>query len=180
MKKIYQLHEAKMLMNSNVDISIDNLMTQWSSKRYGQLAVLLAALRMVYMIHQQNHWIVKGQTSYEDHLLFQRLYETVNDEIDTVAEKCIGVSDDSALVNLELQLKTVYQMLKSLAATNTVLTQNEVVKKSLSVEYTFLKLCDVVSDSLEGQGLLTQGIDNMIAGIADVHESHVYLLKQRG
>jgi DNA-binding ferritin-like protein len=180
MRKPYLLHEARMLMDTNVDINIDNLMTQWSSKRYGALAVLLAGLRMTFLVHQQNHWIVQGQTSYEDHLLFQRLYETIDDEIDTVAEKCIGVSDDIELVNVELQLKTIYQMLKKLAGSNSVLNAQDVIKKSLSVEYTLLKLCDVVKETLDVNGLLTNGIDNMIDGIYDVHEGHIYLLKRRG
>ena len=34
-------------------------------------------------------------------------------------------------------------------------------------------------DDLKEMGLLTRGLDNMIAGIEDKHESHVYLLKQR-
>lgn len=180
MIKLYKLNEAVMLMNQNVDIRLDDLMTQWSSRRYGQLAVLLACLRLTYFVHQQNHWIVSGQTSFQDHLLFQRLYETIVGEIDTVAEKCVGVGDTS-LVNLDLQLKTVYQMLKNFSATSTITVgPADVVQKSLSVEYTFLKLCDIVRSSLDSQGLLTSGVDNMIAGIYDVHESHIYLLKQRG
>lgn len=179
MKKTYQLLEARVLMNPRTDICIDNYINLWASRNYGPLGVLLAGLRALYFTHQQNHWTCRGANFYGDHLLFQRLYEKIADEIDTVAEKCVGVGDEST-VDLQFQLKTVFQMLKDSSTSSVTVGSSDYAKKSLSAEYTFLNLCDVVRSTLDAQGKLSIGIDNMIAGIMDVHESHVFLLKQQG
>jgi DNA-binding ferritin-like protein len=51
------------------------------------LLQLLAILRALQWSHQTAHWKVRGEPFYGDHLLFQKLYEAVGEEIDTLAEK---------------------------------------------------------------------------------------------
>lgn len=177
MKKPYQLLEAKMLMSPQTSINIDNYLNKVATVKYGPMTVLLAALRSLYFLHQQHHWISQGQNYYGDHLLFQRLYESIAEEIDATAEKCVGVGDQTT-IDLSLQLKLAYKMLSDLQMAS--MTQgDDAVKRSLSAEYTFLYVCDLVSQTLDSQGLLTTGLDNFIAGLSDTHEGNVYLLKQR-
>lgn len=177
-KRLHESLEAKLLATQS-NINVDNLIHVWSTRKYGQLSVLLAALRSLAMIHQQHHWVSSGTTYYEDHLLFERLYNATNDSVDSVAEKCIGLGDEST-VDLQLQLKTIWQFIKdNTSSAFTVDSDNSLVQKSLNAELQFLTLANTVSESLTANGLLTPGLDNMIAGLQDVHESHVYLLKQR-
>jgi hypothetical protein len=43
----------------------------------------------------------------------------------------------------------------------------------------FLKVAAYLAECLKECGLMTRGLDNLLAGIEDKHESNVYLLKQR-
>ena len=56
------------------------------------LCVLLATLRAAHLIHWTGHWQVKGDTQYGDHLLLERVYSGLADEIDTLAEKIVRIS----------------------------------------------------------------------------------------
>jgi hypothetical protein len=55
----------------------------------------------------------------------------------------------------------------------------DLAKKSLMAEMNFLSVMKHLCDSLKECGLMTHGLDNLLAGIEDKHEGHVYLLKQR-
>jgi hypothetical protein len=46
-------------------------------------------------------------------------------------------------------------------------------------EMNFLAVMKQLCESLKETGLMTHGLDNLLAGIEDAHEGHVYLLKQR-
>jgi hypothetical protein len=50
---------------------------------------------------------------------------------------------------------------------------------SLNAELRFLVMMQMVAKEMEAKGTLTRGTDNLLAGIEDKHEEHVYLLKQR-
>jgi DNA-binding ferritin-like protein len=159
-------------------VGADNLMSAWGSVEYGELSLLLVNMRALVMIHQTNHWISKGNQFYGDHLLFQRLYEESNDEIDSIAEKAIGLGGPDN-VNLPLQAQQVNEVLQSYGPTSTIPQAGDLAKRSLTAEVSFLRCVAHCVDSLNEHGLMTRGLDNMLAGIEDTHEGHVYLLKQR-
>ncbi len=46
---------------------------------YSELAILLALLRSLNILHQSHHWQSEGNQFYSDHLLFQRLYEKIQE-----------------------------------------------------------------------------------------------------
>src|SRR4051812_18132683 len=58
---------------------------------------LLGKLRLLAMYYQTAHWQSKNPIFYSDHLLFDRLYNAVNAEIDGVAERAVGTTDNSAV-----------------------------------------------------------------------------------
>ena len=69
---------------------------------------LLGKLRLLALYYQTAHWQSKNPIFYADHLLFERLYDAVNGEIDGVAERAIGVTDQSA-VNLLAHVEILSQ-----------------------------------------------------------------------
>lgn len=162
----------------NVSIVFDNMVAAWGSAPYPQLSVVLVNLRFLYLCHQTHHWISKGDSFYGDHLLFQRLYEKTLEDIDAMAEKVIGlgVTDN---VNIQLQVAQVNQMVQGYGMTQTIPQPTELAKRSLLAEMNFLANIDCACSQLKEMGLMTNGLENMLQGLADVHESHVYLLKQR-
>lgn len=176
MKNISESLEARLVVTHS-NIQIDNLFQAWQLKEYGELSVVLAYLRALTMIHQQNHWLSLGANFYGDHLLFERLYNATQENIDGVAERCIGLGSGET-VDLQLQIKTIYQFVKDYQASN-MITNDQLIDSSIKAEFMLLSIIDCAKQKLNDKGLLTNGLDNLLAGIADIHETHIYLLKQR-
>lgn len=152
----------------------------WLSDEHCELSITLGFLKYLKEIHESHHWISKGDSFYGDHLLFARLYEIIEDEIDLVAEKAISVSSVAA-VDMTRTLQEIV-MLNEYLGTNPVITIPDpaaLARKSHLVESTFLEVLKICIDKLEEKSALTIGTENLLAGIFDTHEQSVYLLKQR-
>lgn len=128
------------------------------------MSLYVAYLRALYQIHQNNHWKTKG--NYGNHLLFQRLYEAVQEMADGAAEKTIGVFGD-----LNVSPEKIAEITEKFS------TEDPVVS-SLKAEKGFQALSTMVYDELEKADLLTLGIDDMIMSNANTSETHCYLLQQ--
>lgn len=162
----------------NINILTDNMIAEWGHVPYAGLSVVLSHLKYLYALHQNHHWTAMGDPFYGDHLLFQRLYEGVTKEIDMIAEKAIGLG---CTTNVDLHL-IHSQLLKLISGTESasmIPQSSDLSRKSLMAEMNFLKVIDHVISHLQECGLLTAGLSNLLEGIADAHEGHVYLLKQR-
>lgn len=153
-------------------------------EEYADLAVFLGALRSMYMIHQTHHWQSQGKEFYGDHLLFQRLYEAIAPEIDAVAEKLIGLGG-IATTNYFAQVHHMEAFQKAVTGKD-----QPIIEVSLLAEATLMAMARLIllrlSELNTGavtfgglRSLLTPGLENMIQGILDLHESHLYLLGQR-
>ena len=143
------------------------------------LAALLAFLRAESMIHQAHHWQSKGENSYGDHLLFERLYNAVIEDVDKLAERMVGMGQP-VLANPLLHAKYVSAVVQTFyTGAGPDPSSNEHVLISLRAALRTLVLIKIIYGSLEQKGLLSHGTDNLLQGIADKHEEHVYLLKQR-
>ena len=162
----------------NLNIVIDNMVAEWGGTLYPQLSVLLVHLKFLAAIHQNHHWTTKGEPYYGDHLLFERLYGKVVGEIDAVAEKAIGLGS-TANVDIVLQHNQLCKLVQGYGMTTTIPQPTELAKRSYLAEMNFLKATAHLVEHLKECGLLTRGLDNLIAGIEDCHEGHIYLLKQR-
>lgn len=177
-KRLSESMEIMLTVEPNLHIVTENMLAAWGGIPYAELSVILVHLKFLAEIHQNHHWTCMGDPFYGDHLLFQRLYDGVKGEIDTVAEKAVGMGSTS---NVDLML-TTSQLLKLLSgykSSTTIPHPSDLARRSLTVEMTFIKVIDHLIDCLAECGMLTNGIDNMLQGIADAHEGHVYLLKQR-
>lgn len=177
-RKLVESLEMAIVVQPNMDIITDNMISEWGGVPLPQLSVLLVHLRYLAMIHQTHHWTTKGDPFYGDHLLFQRLYEGVVGEIDTVAEKVIGLGS-TANVDIALQTKQVMSLVQGYGMTSTLPQPSDLARRSYQAEMSFLKAAAHLVEHIKECGMMTRGLDNMIAGIEDAHESAVYLLKQR-
>jgi DNA-binding ferritin-like protein len=166
-------------MNQQLDIAVQNMISQWGQTPYGELSVILVFLRYLLLVHHTNHHISKGDTFYSDHLLFERLYTEVEDEIDAMAEKAVGLGTTKN-VNLHMVMTQLAQLVSEHSTYSVSVPRAEdLAHSSLYAEQRFLHAITVVYASLEAKNQLTKGVDNMLAGLVDDHESHIYLLKQR-
>lgn len=167
------------LAASPVDL-FPRMVAEWATRTsYPELSALLVHLRCVSMVHQTHHWQAKGDPFYGDHLLFERLYDGTVGEIDSIAERSVGLGTTA---NVDLQLVTTQlQQLAAIAFPPDVQlpTPSSLIARSHRVEMGFLNSVAGAVESMKAQGTLTRGLDNLLAGIEDSHEGHVYLLKQR-
>lgn len=177
-KKLVESMEMVLTVEPNLVVMTDNMIAEWGGTPYAELSVVLVHLKYLYALHQNHHWVSMGDPYYGDHLLFQRLYGDVVEEIDGVAEKAIGLG---STVNVDLQLvnSQVLKLISGQGSASMIPQSSDLAKKSLMAEMSFLKVIDHAMLHLKEMGLLTSGLSNMLEGIADVHEGHVYLLKQR-
>jgi len=141
---------------------------------FAGLAAFLAATEARQMLEHSHHWQTKGENFYGDHLLYQRLYETVLAEIDLIGEKLIGVSQDVSLTNYFKRVKAMEMFLKAVTHSD-----QPYVVVSHDAELTYVRMGGELMDQLEQAGLLTRGLEQMLGNILDKHEEHIYLLEQR-
>lgn len=132
------------------------------------LSMYVAFTRAMYLLHQENHWAAQH---YGDHLLFQRLYEEVQDEIiDDAAERVIGLCGSLLLEGSEGVIKK-----KFAPKTDTL---KGLLESSLTIEKAFQQLCKKSYEEIKEKGMMTLGLDDMIMAQASVGETHIYLLQQ--
>lgn len=134
---------------------------------------LLASLHALYVAYQSAHWCSSGTMSYSDHLLYQRLYENVRDEIDSVAERALGLTDDVSIVEPTRFLSS------ALTALKLMVIPGDTAASLLVAERSFLKQVCSMLHALKSGGQASDGVENLLQGIADGHEEHTYLLKRR-
>ena len=140
------------------------------------LAGVLAILRAAAMVHQTHHWQTRGVQYYADHQLFERLYSESQDFIDQVAERAIG-STDPVVVNIHEQAEAIEVLVKYMCTGSA--DPEDMVDSSLTTESLVIQAIDVALGQLKASGELTNGTDNLLQGVSDLHEGFVYLLKQR-
>ena len=177
-KHLKETVQVLVSVEPNVGIIFDNMVAEWGGIPYAQLSVVLVYLKYLSELHQNHHWTCMGDPFYGDHQLFSRLYDSAKASVDGVAEKSIGLGGTSN-VNIMLLTSQLHKLVVGSGAPATIPQTSDLARSSLAAEMTFLKVLDVCRTSLEECGLLTNGVDNMLQDIADKHEGHVYLLKQR-
>ena len=133
---------------------------------------LLATLRAVHWIHWTGHWQVKGSPYYADHLLLQRLYEGLDSEIDTLAEKTVSQYGIQS-VDPVMQAQIFVQIVEKLSQ------DRDPIRRSYNAELSLLRMLEETFKDLESYGKLSLGLNDFIAATANAHETYMYLLKQR-
>lgn len=136
------------------------------------LCFYVSFLRALYTTHQTHHWLAKGSNFYGNHLLFERIYKTAQENADLAAEKFVGVFGDEWL-NLKDQNDCMHKILEKVE-------DKDLIKSSLEAEKKFLEFSQSFYDALKKADKMSLGMDDMIMSIASSREEAVYLLKQAG
>jgi len=137
---------------------------------------MLKAMREYYHFA---HWVSKMDPFYADHSLFQRLYESLDDEIDGAAEKFIGLIGEESVFLPNLINSTCQIVDKLKIPESKDLCGAELAKHGIKIEKAFLRLSEDMYDTMKKDGSMTLGLDDMIMANCNSHEDTLYLLKQR-
>ena len=135
-------------------------------------SLYIASLKAMALIYQNNHWLTRGETFYGDHLLFERLYKSTLENLDSAAEKFVGLFGDSCL-DYDLQVDLLHKALLKYKH-----LEGSPAQMSLAIEEDFLKFSKEAYDIFEEDDKLSLGLDDMICAISSQREESVYLLKQ--
>jgi DNA-binding ferritin-like protein len=138
------------------------------------LLQLLAILRALHWSHWTLHWKVKGDPFYGDHLMYQRLYEAVVEEIDTLAEKIVGMYGSEAIHNLSVMADS-----HRFIAEHVRVVGGDEFACALSMEEHLQRALKTAYDELKASGELSLGMDDYLMATASAHETALYLLRQR-
>lgn len=147
------------------------------SKSKKHMAQLLSFTRALAAMYQHMHWKTSGPTYYGDHLLYERLYGNVDSEIDGIAEKTIGLFDDDKAINPVEDLETTSDFVSSITSSDA--SPEEFPKLAIAAEKKFAEAITMTLEALREDGMPMDGVENMLQGVVDLHESHLYLLQQR-
>ncbi len=135
----------------------------------GTCVSLLSTLQAIERLHHSAHLQAQGPEAYSDHLLFQRLYTDVQHEIDGLSEKMVATFGPG-VVDAEARAADAAELLDEWQS-----SEDSPVDRALVAE---LELQDAISGALTQDGL-SAGMENFLQGLADAHETAIYLLQQR-
>lgn len=135
-----------------------------------QLCKLLCYLRGLSISYQNMHWTTKGSHFYGSHLLFERLYDEVNNDLDILGEKFVAFYNCN-LSKLQ-NLKHVQQFM------NKCLIDDCPYKCAIIAEECFRGEISNTYDLFKQQGVLTLGLDDFLMSLDNKHENNLYLLLQ--
>jgi starvation-inducible DNA-binding protein len=142
----------------------------YSEKCVKVAGLYVATLKALYFCYQQCHWNSKGPNFYADHLLFERLYKKTAEEVDSAAEKMIGVFGDQPL-DFNFQVEMMNSVLKKYS-------NNDLIDLCIKMENDFIKFSEQAYECFENEQTLTLGLDDFIMSVSNSHEESCYLLGQ--
>lgn len=129
------------------------------------IVFILSALNVFY---NSAHWRARGLSFYQNHLLFARLYEPINDEVDELVELIIGATSDDSFVEPRFYNERVQSF--TLQGSTDFLTN---LKRSLELEELLLERINNLKEKDVGVGIY-----NKLADIAQSHLRNIYLINQ--
>lgn len=146
---------------------------QKMNKSIQKASFLVATLKAISIIHQHNHWNAKGDAFYQHHLLFERLYNLANEDLDSVAEKFVGIFGRKFL-----NFKNQNTLLSTVLKRYDNFHDDDHINQSLSIEKDCILLIDELSKTLIEEKVITLGISDLLGSVASNRETAVYLLQQ--
>jgi hypothetical protein len=123
------------------------------------------------MMYQTAHWQTRGPEAYGNHLLFQRLYEGILEEIDGIAEKIVGYIGEGG-VELPAQIELIQ------AYCNRWCGILDLHERGIQSEKDMQKLLKVSYETLKAKGTLPLGLDDWLMATASAHDTNTFLLQQ--
>ena len=160
-------------------LKLEDLFVTYGDAKYAELGVFIDLLRALSLLHHTHHWQTQGSQFYGDHLLYQRLYELADGQIDMVGEKAVGLGS-ADLVLARHSLENMRRYIEAIEDSDMMdAPALKMAKRSLLAEKSFITAGEKMMDQLKSKGLLTRGVEQLLGTILDQHEGVLFLLKQR-
>lgn len=136
------------------------------------LLFIQGAFRAQEDLYRSLHWAASGPSAYGDHLLYERLYKMLPDQVDSISERIAGIYGSEALSADGLAQRAAKFVTRwSKAGTP--------MQQGLAAETEVIGLLRRTYDQAKAAGTLSLGLDDLLMSLSDQHEAAVYLLRQR-
>lgn len=135
------------------------------------LVEVLSILTAQYHNYFTSHWQSKGENYYGNHLLFQRLYEAMPADIDSLAEKIVAYYDGKSVDMSEINKRSQFWI-------DRWNRKSDIVERSISSEEDLQSILSKTYNLLKERGDMSLGLDDYIMATANSHETNLYLLQQ--
>lgn len=131
----------------------------------------IAMLKAMTIIHQHGHWAAKGSQFYGEHQMFERIYKSAQENLDTAVEKFIGLFGSDVL-DYSQQTEALGKVLEKYTKSGSS------IERSLAIENDFIKFSKEIFNLFEKEDVMTLGLDDMIMATSSDREEALYLLQQ--
>jgi DNA-binding ferritin-like protein len=143
------------------------------------LAQRIAWLRALHMWFHAAHHVVRGTSFSGDHAkLYDKIYTSIQDEVDGAVEKGIGLTGNMELANPQSVAAAALKILKG-GPSPSEMDPQQLAEAGMALEQAYLSFISDMFEELEEQGMLSLGLNDQLAASANTHETFVYLLGQR-
>lgn len=130
---------------------------------------ILYRLQALYQFYKSAHWLAKGEYFYQDHLLFEKLYDGFDDEMDTLVELLLVTTEDDKEFAPKAILKQSIEFLPEFYG-----DCKKDIKSALKAEHELVKLLgDIANEDKKPE---SAGIMNFILTLSQNHTHKAYLL----
>lgn len=126
---------------------------------------ILYRLQGLYQFYKSAHWLASGETFYEDHLLFAKLYEGMDEEMDVLVELILSTQDVKKELNPLVILKESSKYVPEFGTSAENMVMAVKMEEELLAEIQKIRADEVAV-----------GLYNHIASIAQAHTRNGYLL----
>lgn len=133
---------------------------------------ILYRLQALYQFYKSAHWLAKGEYFYQDHLLFEKLYEGFDDEMDTLVELLLITTEDDIAFQPRNILKESIEYLPDFSG-----DCKKDVKSALKAEHELVNLLGKIANADKKPD--SAGIMNFILTLSQNHSHKAYLLMRR-
>lgn len=151
-------------------------MRKFASQGASLMSTILSFAEALEEMYEHMHWRASGPNYYGDHLLYERLYEDIDDEVDLLAEKAVGIFGSDTIGPNKTVEETAH-ITKNLISDDA--SSDEFPNLAIDAEKKFIKVVSEALKVMSEDDEATDGIDNLLQGVVDKHEEHLYLLQQR-
>ena len=140
---------------------------------------IVVALRGMQIWFHGAHVLAKGTGYAGDHVnLYGRIYTELDEQIDAAMEKAIGITGDEGTVCPSKIIK-ILAAASDLYGSPSGASSTEIARMGHEIVHDVLIAVEMIYKILKHHDMMTLGLEDFIAGLANTHEGYYYLLGQR-
>ena len=174
----HQQQASQRASQEHEDMSNGNMMSGHGEDLGEELAYHIVWIRTLSIWFQHAHWSTSGRTSYGDHLLYERIYNEITEELDGLAEKAIGFTS-TRTVDTHMHSKLLAEMLCAYPSPSRANEATMIASTGLAIINDYIDTVNETYKSLKSAGKMSMGLDDYLMALVNKLEGFLYLLKQR-